>query len=143
LESAIFENRPLPSGLALVQAVVAAELKNMLLTAVHDLDAVQPPLEIGISTGDEVYTTLRGIQQRLKAGDMLVRDQAGVLSCVVYGPDERTKIQPGTASLLAVVYAPAGIDKGLILSHFADIQTCLRMISPAFTTMLEAVYPQD
>ena len=143
LESVVFENRPLPSGLALVEAVFAAELKNMLLTAMHDLDAIRAPLEIGISTGEEVYTTLSGSDQHLKFGDMLVRDQAGVLSCVVYGPDQRTKVTPATSNLLVVVYAPEGIGKEHILSHFGDIQNYLRIFSPGFTTSVQDVYPQD
>jgi hypothetical protein len=40
---------------ALVEAMFIAEVKNMLLTAGHDLDAVQLPITLDVSKGDGRY----------------------------------------------------------------------------------------
>jgi DNA/RNA-binding domain of Phe-tRNA-synthetase-like protein len=143
LESVIFESRPLPKSSMIIETAFAAELKNMLLTAIHDLDNIKAPLSIGISTGDEMYTTLRGDEKRLKAGDMMMRDQVGVISSVIYGPDNRTFVKPSTSNVMFVVYAPEGITREEINTHFEDIKHIIRMISPHFTTTLQACYPQD
>lgn len=143
LKSVIFEHRPLPVGSAIVEALFTAELKNMLLTAIHDLDSIKSPLEIGISTGEEIYTTLKGNEQRLKPGDMIVSDQDGVISSVIYGPDKRTCVTPSTLKVLMVVYAPDGIKRENIMSHFEDLENIVRITSPQFKETMKTVYPND
>src|SRR5512136_1549900 len=90
LESVALKGKSIPRVAALVEAMFMAELGNMLLTAGHDLDAVQSPLRLDVSTGDERYTLLNGQNQVLKPGDMFVADAQGVISDVIYGPDQRT-----------------------------------------------------
>ena len=46
LESVVFKGKPIPRVAALVEAMFVAELKNLLLTAGHDLDAVQMPVQL-------------------------------------------------------------------------------------------------
>lgn len=50
------EGQVRPSVAALVEAMFIAELKNLLLTAGHDLDAVELPLKLDIARGGERYT---------------------------------------------------------------------------------------
>ena len=92
LESIVLKGKSIPTVAALVEAMFMAEMKDMLLTAGHDLDVLQLPLSLDVATGTEQYTTLRGEQQTLKAGDMMISDQVGVISSIVYGPDQRTQI---------------------------------------------------
>jgi len=141
LKSVIFENHPLSAGTGLIETVFIAELKNMLLTAIHDLDSIRFPLKIGVSSGEEVYTTLRGNEQCLKLGDMMVRDQAGVISSVIYGPDCRTCVTPSTSNSMMVVYAPDGIRREEIIDHFEAIKRIIGIISPQFITALQTIYP--
>ena len=96
LESIVFKGKSLPSVAALVEAMFMAEIKNLLLTAGHDLDTLQLPVTLDVATGQESYTLLRGQEQIAKAGDMLMADQAGVISSVLYGPDQRTQVTAQT-----------------------------------------------
>jgi DNA/RNA-binding domain of Phe-tRNA-synthetase-like protein len=41
----------MPRSPALVAAMVAAELKNLLLTAGHDLEVIEPPVTLDLATG--------------------------------------------------------------------------------------------
>ena len=141
LRSVIFENRPLPSVYPLVEAIFAAELKNMLLTAFHDLETISFPLKIGISAGEETYVTFAGDEKRLKPADMMVSDQTGVISSVIYGPDKRTCVTPLTSKILIVVYAPVGIDRESIISHFKDIENLIRKVSPDCKMAMRTVFP--
>ena len=130
LESVIWKGRPIPSVSALVQAMFMAELKNMILTAGHDLSAVEPPLELGIAEAGESYVMLSGEERGLKEGDMRIKDAKGIISAVVYGPDRRTKITPKTKDALFVVYAPAGVGEARVRSHLEDIRGFVRIVSP-------------
>jgi DNA/RNA-binding domain of Phe-tRNA-synthetase-like protein len=51
-----------------------AELKNLLLIAGHDLEAVLAPVKLDVSDGSERYVQLNGQEQVLKPGDMMIAD---------------------------------------------------------------------
>jgi DNA/RNA-binding domain of Phe-tRNA-synthetase-like protein len=130
LESVVLKGRPLPGAAALVEAMFMAELRSLLLTAGHDLDAVRGRPSVEVATGEESYTTLSGQQQRLKAGDMFIRDQEGVLSSVLYGPDSRTRLTSATTGVLFTVYVPAGIEATLVEQHLASIKDNVLLVAP-------------
>ena len=130
LESIVFKNKPIPSVAALVEAMFMAELDNQLLTSGHDLDLVQAPVSMGVANGDETYTLFNGNQQQPQAGDMIIADQQGILSSIIYGPDKRTRIRPETKSALFTVYAPAGVEVPLIEKHFSDILSYVQLVTP-------------
>ena len=130
LESILFKGKSIPSVAALVEAMFMAEIKNMLLTAGHDLDTLQLPIRLDVTRGDEVYTLLRGQPQQVKPGDMIISDGQGIISNIIYGPDQRTQIQPGTRNVIYTTYAPAGIAQSSITRHLQDIEEYVRMFSP-------------
>ena len=117
LESVVLKGKPIPRVAALVEAMFMAELKNLMLTAGHDLDAIVTPLRIDVADGSERYVRMNGEEQVLKAGDMYIADAEGIVSCIIYGPDNRTRIRPETERVVFTVYAPPGIT-----SFFKDIR---------------------
>jgi DNA/RNA-binding domain of Phe-tRNA-synthetase-like protein len=140
LESIAWKGKSIPSVSALVESMFMAEMKNMLLTAGHDLDTLQLPLALDVSKGTERYTLLRGDEQVLKADDMFISDQAGVISSIIYGPDQRTQITADTHNLVFTVYAPAGIDEQVVMQHLQDIQDYAMIIAPQAQVELLTVY---
>ncbi|MCH7801556.1 MAG: hypothetical protein IIC24_08460 [Chloroflexi bacterium] len=140
IESVALKNRSLPRVSALVSAMFAAELKNHLLTAGHDMTAIQPPVTLNVSTGDETYTKMNGKEQTLSPGDMFISDNEGVMSSIIYGPDNRTPITADTSDVLFTVYGPEGISAQQITSHLEDIRDFVNLVSPdAETVSLEVV----
>ena len=131
LESVVLKGRPLPGAAALVEAMFMAELKSLLLTAGHDLDALRGRPSVEVATGEQSYTTLSGQQQGLKAGDMFIRDQESVLSSVLYGPDSRTRLTSATTGVLFTVYVPAGIEAALVEEHLASIKDNVLLVAPS------------
>jgi DNA/RNA-binding domain of Phe-tRNA-synthetase-like protein len=121
LESVAFRGKGIPRANSLVEAMFMSELKNLLLTAGHDLSSLKLPVRVGVSGGHEQYVCMNGRDQILAQGDMMMEDGEGVISSVLYGPDSRTKIGPDTRSVLYVVYAPAGVERTLIAEHLEDI----------------------
>jgi DNA/RNA-binding domain of Phe-tRNA-synthetase-like protein len=115
-----------------------AEVKNMLLTAGHDLDSLQLPARLDVTKGDEVYTLMRGQPQQVKPGDMMISDGKGIMSNIIYGPDQRTQIQPATRNVIYTTYAPSGISEQAVIKHLQDIQEYVRLFAPqARTEMLQ------
>ena len=129
LDSVAVKGKPLASASALVQAMFMAELESQLLTAGHDLDAIVPPLTIAGARGEERYTRLSGQPQTLKSNDMYMADARGVVSSVIYGPDQRTRIKDDTRRVLFVTYAPKGIEEVALRRHLAQLEEYVRLVS--------------
>ena len=131
LESVALKGKPLPSRAALVEAMFMAELENQLLTAGHDAAEVAPPVRVDVSSEGESYVAFNGQSQMLKAGDMVMRDTHGVISSVLNGPDQRTRIRPETDRVIFAVYAPRGIGAARVGEHLDAIATNVRVVAPS------------
>ncbi len=130
LESVIFKGKSLPGGSALVEAMFMAELSDLMLTAGHDLDTLALPAKVDVASGVEAYTSLRGEPETLKAGDMYIADQRGVISSIIYGPDQRTQITAATRQVLFTTYAPPGIDAEAVSRHLQTLEDNIKLITP-------------
>lgn len=139
LESVVHKGKSIPRVNVLVEAMFMAELEDLLLTAGHDLDLVRQPVGVDIAQGDEIYTRINGQKQLLKAGDMMICDAENAISSIIYGPDRRTAIGPGTTRVLFTAYAPPGIGEPAVVEHLENIRDNVLLVSPEATvTMLEA-----
>ncbi|HEX2990503.1 MAG TPA: hypothetical protein VHO49_07475 [Anaerolineales bacterium] len=140
LESIAWKGKSIPSMPALVESMFMAEMKNLLLTAGHDLDTLSLPLVLDVSTGIERYTLMRGEEQILKPGDMMISDQNGVISSIIYGPDWRTQITANTRNAVFTVYAPTGIGEQAVQQNLMDIQETILTFSPGAQVELLRVF---
>jgi DNA/RNA-binding domain of Phe-tRNA-synthetase-like protein len=100
------------------------------LTAGHDLDALGLPIKLDVSRGGEKYIQLSGQEKDLICNDMMVSDSEGIISSIIFGPDQRTQIKPNTRNVLFVVYAPPGIEKSKVFQHLQDIRNYIHIITP-------------
>ena len=107
-----------------------AELETGLLTAAHDLTTLELPLVADLARGDETYQRLDGSIQLLKEGDLYIRDQEGILSSVIYGPDQRTQIRPDTAQAVYTTYGPPGISKDQVQEQLVVLESYIKLFSP-------------
>lgn len=128
-ESVVLKGRPLRSHGSLVLAMFAAELQNRLLTAGHDLAMIEGDLAVDVARGGERYVGIGGREQTMQPGDMYIHDHVGVVSSVLYGPDDRTRITPGTGQVVFCVYAPAGVPPEAVERHLADIASNVRLVA--------------
>jgi DNA/RNA-binding domain of Phe-tRNA-synthetase-like protein len=141
LDSVVQRGKPLPRVAALVEAMFMAELKNLMLTAGHDLDEVQGEMTLDLGGEQDTYTLIGGQEVTAKPDDMLVRDGQGVLSSVVYGPDFRTRIRETTRRAAFTVYAPAGVPPEALRGHLADLERYIRVISPHALVLENRIVP--
>lgn len=140
LESIVLKGKSIPGVAALVESMFMAEMQDMLLTAGHDLDALQLPLQLDVATGAERYTLLRGEEQALKPGDMFISDQSGVISSIIYGPDQRTQITAHTQNVIFTAYAPTGIGEQAVIEHLQHIKDNVMVFAPQAQVELLNVY---
>lgn len=129
LKSIIYKDKSIPNVASLVESMFIAELKNGLLTAGHDLDKIVGAISINNSNGDEHYTVMRGMEQQLKSGDMYIADAQGILSNIIYGPDQRSQITPETKNVLYTIYAPEGIVPADVEKHLAEIRDLVLLVT--------------
>lgn len=139
LESVI-NGKSIPSGAPLVEAMFMAELKNMVLTAAHDLEKIDLPMGLRISTGEESFTTLGGRSVITIPDDMMIVDQKSVLSSILRGPDSRTAITAQTTGVVYTAYAPFGVEEQLVYEHMGDIESYVRMVSENAVTSWNRVF---
>jgi DNA/RNA-binding domain of Phe-tRNA-synthetase-like protein len=83
---------------------------------------------------------MRGEEQVLKPDDMFIRDQVGIISNIIHGPDQRTQITASTRNVVYMVYAPAGIDEQAVQKHLEDIREYVVLFAPQAQTELLKVY---
>jgi DNA/RNA-binding domain of Phe-tRNA-synthetase-like protein len=140
LESVAMKGKPLRGQSALVLAMFAAELRNRLLTAGHDLAAVEGELRVDVARSGERFVGIGGRELALEPGDMYIRDGVGILSSVLHGPDARTRIVPETRGVLFCVYAMAGIGAEAVERHLAEIAENARLVAPGASVTQREVH---
>ena len=140
LESVVFKGKSIPAVAGLVEAMFMAELKNGLLTAGHDFQTLQLPLTLDAVSQDEQYVLMNGKEQAVKPGDMRISDTSGVISSIIHGPDQRTRIAANTQKVVYVVYAPPGIAHKLVLQHLSDIHRYVKLFAPGVQMIEQQVY---
>lgn len=129
-ESVAQKGKPVPRVAALVEAMFIAELRNRLLTAGHDLDALTLPVRLSSGAG-ETFVAPNGTEQTVKDGDMFMADADGhVLSAIITGPSDFARIGPDTTSALFSFYAPPGIEPDAVTAHLDEIERNVRLVSP-------------
>ncbi len=139
LESVI-KGKPIPSGLPLVEAMFMAELKNTLLTAGHDLDRIEVPMRLKVSTGSESFTAMSGHNVTTLSNDIMIADKEAVISSILRGPDLRTAITAHTTRVIYTVYAPFGVEEQLVCEHLRDIESYVRVFSEKSVTSINQVF---
>ncbi|MHA2364014.1 MAG: phenylalanine--tRNA ligase beta subunit-related protein [Candidatus Hodarchaeales archaeon] len=117
----VLKGRNLPQVSVLVDSMFMAELQNHILTSGHDLDQLQGKLTFYIIEEPEQYLTLSGKEKTLKRGDVILKDESGILASVLYGPTRRTSISSQSKNVLYFAWCPYDIDSAIITKHLTDI----------------------
>ena len=122
----IIDNKEIPMFNPVVTCMFMAELKNIILTAGHDLDKLGDKIEVLRSKGTEEYTKINGKIQKLKKNDIFANDGISIISSVLYGPDSKTKITNKTKNFMFMCYS-FGLNDSEIRDHLNDIAGYLKL----------------
>jgi DNA/RNA-binding domain of Phe-tRNA-synthetase-like protein len=141
LESVALKGKPLRARGALVGAMFRAELRDGMLTAGHDATALAGGLTVDVVDSGDRYVGIGGREVSAAAGDMCIRDGTGIVSSIVYGPDDRTRLGPETRSAVFTSYAPGGIGPQAVRDHLAAIAESVRLFSPDASVGVVEIVP--
>ena len=107
------------------------------------MNAIGLPLRIDIAKETDSYIRMNAEEQTLKAEDMMIADATSIVSCIIYGPDRRTRIRPETERVVFTVYAPPGIEERDVDRHLEDIRDNVTMIAPEASVELLETFGTD
>jgi DNA/RNA-binding domain of Phe-tRNA-synthetase-like protein len=130
VESIVLKGKDLPAVSPLVDSNFMAEMETFVLTAGHDVSKLRGPVLLDASREGDQIVQMNGASRALYAGDMIMRDADGVSCSVIYGQDNRSPISPGTAHVLYVTYAPAGVSSETVGTDLSRIESHVRLFSP-------------
>ena len=130
-----------PKVSVLVDSMFIAELNNMVLTSGHDLDTIQGDLTFDISGGDEQYLKINGKEQNLRKGDIFLKDEEGILACILFGPARRTSITPETKNVLYFAWCPLIINEAQVKTHLIEILMNFKKLYPTVTSEVYLTRP--
>ncbi len=130
LESVASKGRSIPSRICAVTALFMAELRHGLLAAGHDLAKIVAPLHLRSSLEGERYTNLGGSESVLPKGDMTLHHAPGLLSSVLFGPEQTTPISLETRDALYTIYAPMHTSAEVLEAQVDDLTKYLKHFSP-------------
>jgi DNA/RNA-binding domain of Phe-tRNA-synthetase-like protein len=142
LESVALKDKPLRSRGVLVAAMFRAELETGLLTAGHDGDRLAGGLTADVVVAGDGYTGIGGREIQAAPGDMCIRDGGGIVSSVVYGPDDRTRLSDDSQTAVFTTYAPAGIGPDLLTRHMELIAEGVEVAAPGSAVESMEIVPR-
>ncbi|HCQ5599282.1 hypothetical protein [Clostridioides difficile] len=93
LESILLKSKGIPDVGVTIESMFLAELKNLLLTAGHDLDKIELPLKIDLANGSEHFYGIGSKEQILTKDDLFLSDNIGILSSILNGSDKISEKQ--------------------------------------------------
>jgi DNA/RNA-binding domain of Phe-tRNA-synthetase-like protein len=135
LESIVLKEKTLPDVSPLVDSNFTAEVDTLVLTAGHDVAKLIGQVCMDVSrAGDQIFR-MNGAPKAMDAGDMVMRDDSGVVCSIIYGQDNVSPISAATTHVLYVAYAPAGVSSDAVDAQLRKIEENVRLFSS--TAMVE------
>lgn len=118
----------LPSINPIVDLLIATEMRFGLLAGIQDAEPIRGNLAFEEILEKDGYIGMRG-EITCPRGDLVFRDENGIIASLFQGPDQRTKISPRTQAVVILVMGVPGIDIGIIENALREI-VCILSASP-------------
>jgi len=122
IESFLHKERGLPFVTPLVSAYFLSEMETGVLASAHDLEKIDGEAALVEASGGETLRLLNGEVRNAPAGDALLVDRSGVLTCVTQGQDVRSTLSPGSRRAAYYVYGPPGVGDDELTAAIAKLQ---------------------
>ena len=103
-------NSGFPMYNLMVDAHFLAEMCAGILVAVADYDRVEGRLLLDVASAGEETVGMGGRRFTTKEGEIVLRDETGIICVLCQGADEKTRVRDDTSNALFYSYAVPGID---------------------------------
>lgn len=111
----------------LVETLLYCEMTHGLLMGVQDWGKVEGGLVYDAAAADESFPGMRGTVE-CRAGEMVLRDDAGIIASYFQGPDQRTRVAPATKDAVFFAFAAPGIEPAELR---AALERAAEVLAPA------------
>jgi hypothetical protein len=98
----------LPPGSVLIQALLLSEISTGLLMGAQDAAAVKGTLVYDRAASGETFQGMRQ-QVQCRPGEIILKDDAGIIASLLQGPDYRTRLNKDTKDVVFFVFSVPGI----------------------------------
>lgn len=139
LDSVLSGKKNLTSAPSLPAAMFMAEMESLLLTAGHDLNSLDGPLEMVVTGSGEEYVGLSGRDNKTVADDLGLRDSRGLISTILKGPDQHSRLTAETDRALFIIYGPPGVATAALDRHLDRLAQYVRLTAGQATVELREI----
>jgi DNA/RNA-binding domain of Phe-tRNA-synthetase-like protein len=102
-------NSGFPRYNLLVDAHFMAEMCAGILVAVTDFDRMERGLTLDLAGEGEVCRGMGDREMRTREGEIVLRDEAGIVCVLCQGADEKTRVRRDTRNVLFYAYGVPGV----------------------------------
>ena len=100
---------------------IIAEMCHGILMAIQDLDRFNGDWRLDLADDGETFQSVSGRMLSCREGEIVLRDDTGVVCSLFQGPDSRTRVDASSKNIAVYVFTAPGIqeeqvDKGLKLA---------------------------
>ncbi len=111
-------NRAVEMGFPIVNlyidAHIIAEMYHGILMAIQDLNRFKGEWRLDLSREGEMFEGVSGKTVRCKEGEIILRDEEGIVCSLFQGPDFKTRVEPVSKDIVVYVFTAPGIDEGQV-----------------------------
>lgn len=111
----------LPPVPPLVRALLYAEMTTGVLLGVQDGARVDGGLVFDLAEQGESFPGMRDTVV-CRAGEPVVRDATGIVASLFQGPDQRTRVEPGTTLPIFFAFGVPGLGEGRFDAAIAAVR---------------------
>jgi DNA/RNA-binding domain of Phe-tRNA-synthetase-like protein len=90
---------------------IMAEMYHGILMAIQDLDHFQGKWRLDLASEEEIFQGLSGGTLLCKEGEIVLRDEEGIVCSLFQGPDFRTKVNLLSKNIVVYVFTAPGIQE--------------------------------
>ena len=94
-----------------IDAHIIAEMNHAILMAIQDLDRFRGSWRLDLGREGETFQGVSGRMICCKEGEIVLRDDEGIVCSLFQGPDSKTKIDETSKNIVVYVFTAPGIEE--------------------------------
>lgn len=118
------QHKGLPPASPIVQALLFSEMTTGLLMGAQDSSAIRGDLVCDLAAAGERFQGMRETVE-CRPGEIILRDDEGIIATLFQGPDHRTRLKKGTKDVVFFVFSTPGLT-------VSDVQQGMEVVSGIF-----------
>ena len=129
-ESIIVKGQPFPVNNPVTEVPYLLELTTCMLSGTHDAEQVKGKLELSSGTGKLPFIGMHGREIHTYPGDVVGRDDEGIILSEIAGADDRTCARDGSSHVFYPVFGTPDMPVKDIESAIEKLRRYISVLSP-------------